>query len=137
MKPAMTRLLAFSRGGYGFVAAHWAVLGLTLATALPPSASEEGPIICPYRLATGHECPGCGITRAVAYSMHGEWDKAQGFNRAVWVVTPLLIFLALHQLLRSAQRIPAVARNTPRWLRAGPRKPGPPPVTPPATHPCQ
>ena len=30
-------------------------------------------ILCPYRLLTGHLCPGCGMGRAVVAAMRGDW----------------------------------------------------------------
>lgn len=33
----------------------------------------ESLILCPFRLATGHRCPGCGMGHAVVAAMRGEW----------------------------------------------------------------
>jgi hypothetical protein len=30
-------------------------------------------VICPFRLLTGHHCPGCGMGRAVVAAMRGDW----------------------------------------------------------------
>ena len=34
------------------------------------------PSVCPFRLVTGHACPLCGLTRSVAYVLHGRMRYA-------------------------------------------------------------
>ena len=52
---------------------------LATAVALPPSAVDEGPVVCPFRLATGLPCPGCGLARSWTALGHG--DVAAAFDR--------------------------------------------------------
>lgn len=33
----------------------------------------ESVILCPFRLVTGHRCPGCGMGHAVVAAMRGDW----------------------------------------------------------------
>ena len=33
----------------------------------------ESLVLCPFRLLTGHRCPGCGMGHAVASAMRGDW----------------------------------------------------------------
>jgi hypothetical protein len=40
----------------------------------------EGLILCPFRLATGHNCPGCGMGRAVVAAMRGHWLASFHFH---------------------------------------------------------
>jgi Protein of unknown function (DUF2752) len=35
-----------------------------------------GPPLCPYRMLTGHSCPGCGLTRAFGSLLRGRWHEA-------------------------------------------------------------
>ncbi|MCF8569522.1 DUF2752 domain-containing protein [Gordonia sp. HY002] len=46
------------------------------AACIPVSAVEDGPVICPFRHLTGLPCPGCGLTRAFVYTMHGDFSAA-------------------------------------------------------------
>lgn len=47
---------------------------------LSPAGIEDGPIICPFRLATGLPCPACGLTRSWVYALHGWWSDAFAAN---------------------------------------------------------
>lgn len=33
----------------------------------------ESLVLCPFRLLTGHRCPGCGMGHAVVAAMRGDW----------------------------------------------------------------
>ncbi len=57
-------------------------LGVGLLGARPPAWYPP----CPFHLATGLFCPGCGSGRAVHALVHGEWARALGLN-------PLLVLL--------------------------------------------
>lgn len=48
------------------------LIGACAAAALTEVSAEEGQVLCPYRLATGGWCPGCGCTRALKAMMHGD-----------------------------------------------------------------
>ena len=50
--------------------------GIASAFALSADHIENGPTICPFRLATGLPCPGCGLTRSWVYLAHGRWTDS-------------------------------------------------------------
>jgi hypothetical protein len=53
---------------------------LVVAAVSDPRAVATGPVLCPFRLATGLPCPGCGLTRSWVYLAHGRWSEALGAN---------------------------------------------------------
>jgi hypothetical protein len=56
--------------------------------------------MCLYKMATGHECYGCGMTRAVFSALHFHFREAWEFNRMVVAVLPLLIYIWAKQLIK-------------------------------------
>lgn len=72
---------------------------------------------CPFRLATGLWCPGCGLTRATHFLFRGDLSQALRYN--LFVVPILLAIVAGWSawLLRSAGR-PSRARQWPAWAVA-------------------
>jgi uncharacterized protein DUF2752 len=57
-----------------------AAAALAIACAVSPARVESGPVICPFRLATGLPCPGCGLTRSWVFIAHGELGAAVRAN---------------------------------------------------------
>lgn len=49
-----------------------AAAGLAFGALLPLSVLTSGVPFCPFKLATGLPCPGCGITRAAVAFLHGD-----------------------------------------------------------------
>ncbi len=49
--------------------------------------------LCPSKLFFSIECFGCGITRAVMHFHHFEFADAAYFNKLVFAVYPLLIYI--------------------------------------------
>ncbi|WP_299571227.1 DUF2752 domain-containing protein [uncultured Williamsia sp.] len=47
---------------------------------IPTSVVGEGPVLCPFRLATGLPCPGCGLTRSWVAAAHGDLSAAFADN---------------------------------------------------------
>lgn len=68
-------------------AGAWALCALQAATGL-----GEGVTLCPFKLLTGHDCPGCGMGRAVVAAMRGRFGDSFHFHMlglpllAVWSV---------------------------------------------------
>lgn len=64
--------------------------------------SEEHPI-CLIRNITGHECPGCGMTRALTSLCYLDFAGAWSYNRGVIVVAPLLAYVWVKWIVRTAK----------------------------------
>ena len=65
----------------------------------------EGLVLCPFRLATGRNCPGCGMGRAVVAAMRG--DFAASFHSHPLGIPMLIVWtvwLAYGFMLRSSGR---------------------------------
>ena len=58
-------------------AAVLAVLGVVVAA---QPALEEGPVVCPFRAATGLPCPTCGLLRTTHHVLHGHLGRAFATN---------------------------------------------------------
>lgn len=41
---------------------------------------EDTPTMCPFALATGMACPGCGMTRAAGQLLRGDFGAAIGYH---------------------------------------------------------
>lgn len=74
---------------------------LVTATAVPQQSIESGPVVCPFRLATGLPCPGCGLGRAWSALAHGDLDGA--FARHAF--GPLLFVLAVAAVVVVGYRV--------------------------------
>ena len=48
-----------------------------------------GPVLCPFRAATGLACPGCGATRMMHRLMIGDLARAFRYNPLAFVLLPL------------------------------------------------
>ena len=68
---------------------------LTVATLLPVGRVESGPVLCPVRRLTDIPCPGCGLTRSVTRTMHGQLRAATAVHPAGVPLTALLAAWAL------------------------------------------
>lgn len=71
----------------------WAAVGgVALVAAAGAAVAAEGlgggPILCLFRLTTGVPCPGCGLTRGMAWLARGELARA-------FLLHPLAPLLAL------------------------------------------
>lgn len=63
---------------------------------------ESNPPICPFKMMTGQDCPGCGATRALAALLHGHPGVAADHNLLFVLALPVVIVgfvvWALHRL---------------------------------------
>lgn len=55
--------------------AAWGLCALQAAT-----GAGEGLTLCPFKLLTGRDCPGCGMGRAVVHAMRGQWGASWSFH---------------------------------------------------------
>jgi hypothetical protein len=60
---------------------------------LPLEWLKDQHSVCLFKLLTGHECYGCGITRAILSAIHFRFTDALHYNKLFLVVLPLLIFI--------------------------------------------
>jgi hypothetical protein len=49
--------------------------------------------ICLFKNITGHECYGCGMTRAILSAFHLQFENAFQYNKLFLTVLPLLIYI--------------------------------------------
>jgi Protein of unknown function (DUF2752) len=49
--------------------------------------------ICLFKNITGHECYGCGMTRAIISAIHLQFANAFQYNKLFLIVLPLLIYV--------------------------------------------
>jgi hypothetical protein len=49
--------------------------------------------VCLFKNLTGHECYGCGMTRAILSAIHFQFENAFYYNRLFVIVFPLLIYI--------------------------------------------
>ena len=49
--------------------------------------------ICLYKNLTGHECYGCGMTRAILSALHLQFENAFHYNKLFIIILPLLIYI--------------------------------------------
>jgi hypothetical protein len=77
---------------------------------------NRGPTICPFKLATGLDCPGCGGTRAAHDLVRGDLLGALDHNVLAVIAIPL-IFWGLFTWFTSAFGGPKLRTFTPsiRW----------------------
>ena len=90
------------------------IAGGILASASPDRVAVGGvpiPPLCPFKLVTGHNCPGCGITRALVLAFHGEWRAS--FAMHLWGIP-----LALLALLQVPYRLYRIFGGRPAHLSA-------------------
>ena len=71
------------------VAGSLLVAGCVIVGLVDP---RGGPTICPFKLATGHDCPGCGGTRAAHDLMRGDLLGALDHNVLAVLALPLILW---------------------------------------------
>ncbi|HLV97847.1 MAG TPA: DUF2752 domain-containing protein [Ktedonobacterales bacterium] len=74
-----------------------------LAIFVPTAWLERRRSLCIIKNLTGHNCPGCGMTRAISSASHGHFTQAFRYNRLVVVVLPLLAYEWLKALTRATR----------------------------------
>ena len=66
---------------------------------IPPDWFSEQNSVCLFKNFTGRECYGCGMSRAVVYAAHFQFDNALHYNKMVMIVLPLLIYIWAKSLI--------------------------------------
>ncbi len=71
--------------------------GVCLAAGFTELSADEGQVFCPYRLATGGWCPGCGGTRALKSLVRGDVGGSLAMNpwTAVLFIQALTLSIGL------------------------------------------
>jgi hypothetical protein len=67
--------------------------------------SDGGPTICPFALATGSACPGCGMSRAIGYLARGDLASALRFHPLVFLIAIQAIAGWVWLVLRRKDRV--------------------------------
>jgi hypothetical protein len=91
---------------------------------IPLSWVDHGPSWCLLKAVSGHECPGCGMTRALMHAMRGDLAAAWQYNWRWVLVAPLLLLASLRWLMSPAKgsrnvravEEPAIPSPSPREL---------------------
>ena len=89
-----------------------ALAAVVVARLVDPQQVEAGPVLCPFRLATGLPCPGCGLTRSWVHLMHGQVGEAMAANPFGIVALGLAIVLvaAVSTAVVRRRALPAYAQ---------------------------
>lgn len=66
---------------------------------------EESPTMCPFALATGMACPGCGMTRAASMLFRGDLGSAITFHPLVPLIALLAVGGWIWFVLRKSGRV--------------------------------
>lgn len=75
----------------------FAILALVLLI-LPADYFDEGQSICVSVLLFDVKCYGCGMTRAVQHLIHLDFAAAAEYNKLVFIVFPLLVFMIMKEV---------------------------------------
>ena len=84
--------------------------GVSAVAAFSDAGADDGQVLCPYRLATGGWCPGCGCTRALGALIRGDFDGSLAYNP--WTT---LLFTQLVVMFGWIYAAPTQAKT---WWRA-------------------
>jgi hypothetical protein len=88
-----------------------ASLGAAGLGVLSGGETGDGPVLCPFRLATGLPCPFCGLTRSMLAAGGGDWETSLQLSPLGPVVlvlaAPILVWIAVATARRRRIRLPA------------------------------
>lgn len=79
---------------------------------------SHGPTICPFKLATGLDCPGCGGTRALHSLLRGDLVAAIDHNVLAVLAFPLIVWGLFATLTRAFGGPKIRTLDPPHWLTA-------------------
>ena len=51
--------------------------------------------VCPFKIITGINCPGCGLTHSVIYFFMGKFDQSFQYNQSclLWIISIVLFIV--------------------------------------------
>ncbi len=78
---------------------------------MPLDWFAQQPSLCVFKAITGHECYGCGITKAVMHLMHGDFLAAWHYNKLIVIVFPVLLYLWIKYLIKWWRVWPFARKN--------------------------
>jgi len=85
--------------------------------AIDPATSAVFPV-CPFRLLTGWQCPGCGSARALHQLLHGRIDEAWRLNAAAVLALPAIGVDLVQRKVSGSTGWLAILSPTSVWLIA-------------------
>lgn len=65
---------------------------------------------CPFLLATGYECPGCGSQRAVHSILHLNFRAAFSYNALILFLIPYILFGMFLEFFNGKKRFPKLEK---------------------------
>lgn len=71
---------------------------------IPSEIFETQKTICIFKNLLNKECIGCGITRAIYWTLHFEFEKAYKLNKLIIIVFPILTHIWVKSLYNNAKR---------------------------------
>jgi hypothetical protein len=75
------------------IKAMFAMAALLLYGAIVNPTDGANGLPCLWSLMSGYGCPGCGLSRAGAFMLRGQFSKAVASN---WLIIPTMGVIALH-----------------------------------------
>lgn len=62
-------------------------------------------IICPFKILTGADCPGCGLTRGSLCVLSGHWRRALSYNVMSFAWVGLILWLLYQRYVAAKTKI--------------------------------
>ena len=70
---------------------------------------------CPVFRLTGFKCPGCGVSRMCLALLHGDFAEAFRQNRAVLLLTPAFLYIAVSFAVGYIRRGDRLLHGSAKW----------------------
>lgn len=86
------------------------IVGMIIFYVFDPEAHTFFPK-CPFLVATGYECPGCGSQRAIHRLLHFDVKGAFVQNTLILFLVPYLLFGAYLAFFGGKERFPRLEKN--------------------------
>ena len=88
------------KGIFDYILLTVVLMAVPLLYLIPTETIYHGHTICVFKNLFGIECWGCGMTRAVFSLLYLDLEAAWGFNKMVFIVVPLMLWLYVKLVLR-------------------------------------